>query len=148
MGNPVLFPLIDSSTCGDIAIVQINPIVRPGAPTTARQIMDRVNEVTFNASMLKDLWAIGFIERLVADGAVDRKRYRETRLHLIEAENELMPIGASSKLNTVWEFLVMLRDIGRQAAERWIARHFDDIGARTTMDLESLLDGVAPATYR
>jgi len=148
MGNPVLFPLVDSSTCGDIAIVQINPIVRAGAPTSARQILDRVNEVTFNSSLLKDLWAIGFIERLVADGAVERKRFRETRLHLIESETELLPLGASSKMNTEWEFLVLLRDIGRRAAERWIERHFDDIGVRTTMDLDQLLDGVAPASYR
>lgn len=148
MGNPVLFPLIDSSTCGDIAIVQINPVVRTGTPTSARQILDRVNEITFNSSLLKDLWAIGFIDRLVADGALSRDRYRQTRLHLIEAESEMSPLGASSKLNTEWEFLVKLRDIGRRAAGRWIERNFDDIGERTTMNLDSLLDGVAPASYR
>ncbi len=148
MGNPVLFPLIDSSTCGDIAIVQINPVVRTGTPTSARQILDRVNEITFNASLLKDLWAIGFIDRLVADGALSRDRYRQTRLHLIEAESEMSPLGASSKLNTEWDFLVKLRDIGRRAAGRWIERNFNDIGERTTMNLDTLIDGVAPASYR
>jgi NTE family protein len=147
MGNPVLFPLIDQTACADIAIVQINPILRQGTPRSARQILDRVNEITFNSSLLKDLWAITFIERLVADGALARDRFRETRLHLIEATDEMQALGASSKLNTEWEFLTMLRDVGRRAAERWIDRHFDDVGTRTSVDLREIFDGVAPASY-
>ncbi len=144
MGNPVLFPLIDESSCGDIAIIQINPITRSGTPTSARQILDRVNEITFNSSLLKDLWAVGLINRLVAEGKLDRNEYRDMRIHLIEAEQEISPLGASSKLNTEWEFLVLLRDIGRRAAGQWIDRHFDDIGKRTTVDIEPMFAGVVP----
>jgi NTE family protein len=140
----VLFPLIDESPCGDIAIIQINPITRRGTPTSARQILDRVNEITFNSSLLKDLWAVDLINRLVAQGKLDRHEYRDMRIHLIEAEAEMSPLGASSKLNTEWDFLVVMRDIGRCAAAAWIERHFDDIGERTTVDLASMFSGVIP----
>lgn len=147
MGNPVLFPLIDESPSDDIAIIQINPITRPGTPTTARQILSRVNEITFNASLLKDLWAVDLINRLIGEGKLDRKDYRGMRIHVIEAEKEMSPLGASSKLNSEWDFLVLLRDIGRRAAEQWIAAHYDDIGERSTVDLTGMFAGVAPKAY-
>jgi NTE family protein len=147
MGNPVLFPLIDHSPCGDIAIIQINPTVRPGVPTSARQILDRINEITFNSSLLKDLFAIDLINRLVSEGKLDAEKYRRMRIHLIEAQEDLLPLGASSKLNTEWEFLVLLRDIGRRAAGGWIEAHFNDVGERTTVDMGALFAGVGPQVY-
>ena len=143
MGNPVLFPLIDHSPSGDIAIIQINPIVRPGVPTSARQILDRVNEITFNSSLLKDLWAVDLINRLIAEGKLDPQQYRNMRIHVIEAQDKISPLGASSKLNTEWEFLTLLRDIGREAAGEWIDRHFDSIGERSTVDLGAMFSGAA-----
>ncbi len=148
MGNPVLFPLIDESPCSDIAIVQINPVTRPGTPQSAREILNRVNEITFNSSLLKELWTIDLIHRLIAEGALERGRFRDMRIHVIEAAEAMAPLGASSKLNTEWEFLVLLRDIGRAAAELWITRHFDDIGQRTTMELPGMFQGVCPESYR
>lgn len=147
MGNPVLLPFIDESPCSDIAIIQINPIRRPGTPRSAREILNRVNEITFNGSLLKELWTIDLVHRLVTEGKLDDGEYRDMRLHLIEAQEEMAPLGASSKLNTEWEFLVMLRDIGRHAAQRWIAQHFDAIGDRSTLDLGALLQGARPMAY-
>ena len=142
MGNPVLFPFIDESPCEDIAIVQINPVTRPGAPETAQGILNRVNEITFNSSLLKELWTIDLIDRLLAEGKVSRNEFRDIKIHIIQAQEEMSPLGASSKLNTEWEFLVLLRDIGRRAAEAWIADHFADIGKRTTVDLRAMFRGV------
>ncbi len=141
MGNPVLFPLIERSPCADIAIVQINPLVRRGIPRTAREILNRVNEITFNAPLLNDLAAIELIHRLVTEGRLDGHDYRDIRIHIIEANDAMAPLGASSKLNTEWEFLILLRDIGRRAAGEWIARNFDAIGERSTVDLAALARG-------
>jgi len=148
MGNPVLFPLIDSSPCSDIAIIQINPVKRPGTPSTARDILNRVNEITFNASLLKDLWTIDLIDRLLADGKLDPSEYRPIRLHLIEAQDDISPLGASSKMNTEWEFLVLLRDIGRRTAQRWIDAHFDSIGEHGTLDLRAMFGDTPPRMGR
>jgi NTE family protein len=144
MGNPVLFPLIDNSPCADIAIVQINPVVRRGTPDTAREILNRVNEITFNSSLLKDLWAIDLIGRLMREGKLERGEFRDIRLHLIEGQEAMASLGASSKLNTEWEFLVLLRDIGRRAAGAFLDQHFDEIGQTGTMDLTGMFHGIAP----
>ena len=147
MGNPVLFPLIEGSPCADIAIVQINPVVRRGTPHTARDILNRVNEITFNASLLKDLASLELIHRLRAEGKLEGPHFRDMRIHVIEANDAMVPLGASSKMNTEWEFLLLLRDIGRRAAGEWLDRHFDAIGERSTVDLPRMFGtGRAEAT--
>ena len=142
MGNPVLFPFIDHSPCADIMIVQINPVERPGTPRSAREILNRVNEVTFNASLLRELRAIDFVDRLLADGRLDPCDYRAMRVHIVQDDAEMGPLGASSKLNAEWAFLQHLRDIGRAAAGRWLDAHFDDLGKRSTVDLSSMFSGL------
>ncbi len=148
MGNPVLFPFMDHSPCADIAIVQINPVVRDGTPRSAREIHDRVNEITFNSSLLKELRMIDFVDRLLESGRLRPDEYRQMNVHIIQARKAMRPLGASSKLNTEWDFLVHLRDIGRDAAERWIDRHFDDIGVRTTVDIREMFSGYGADTER
>jgi NTE family protein len=140
MGNPVLSPFIDQSSCSDIAIVQINPVERKGTPRTARDIQNRVNEITFNASLLKELRTIELVDRLIDTGRLPGGDFRRMNLHIIEATEAMKLLGASSKLNSEWDFLVHLRDIGRAAAAKWIEHHFDDIGQRSTVDLRSMVD--------
>lgn len=141
MGNPVLFPFIDYSASSDILIVQINPLRRPGAPTSARDIQNRVNEITFNASLLRDLRAIQLIDRLIEQGALSDEDYRRVNLHMIDDGcDEMLNMGASSKLNSEWAFLTHLRNIGRDAADRWLRQHFDDIEARSTLNLTEMFD--------
>ncbi|MBJ3775768.1 patatin-like phospholipase family protein [Acuticoccus mangrovi] len=134
MGNPPLFPLFYGTDTADTLIVQINPIERQKTPVTAREIVNRVNEITFNASLLKELRAIRFVARLVDEGKLDPSEYKRVRMHRI-ASPELKPLSASSKLNGEWTFLRHVRDIGRRAAEQWLAAHFDDIGERDTIDI-------------
>ncbi len=139
MGNPVLYPFYASSPSNDVVIVQINPVVREGVPRTAREIADRVSEITFNSALLKELRAIEFVKRLIAQGRVSGQEYRDVRLHMIEARKALRPLGASSKLNAEWPFLKHLFGIGRHAAQRWLDRNFDALGERDTLDVRNVL---------
>ncbi|WP_299369032.1 patatin-like phospholipase family protein [uncultured Tateyamaria sp.] len=140
MGNPVLFPFIDHSPSPDIVIVQINPLRRPGTPRRARDIQNRVNEITFNASLLRDLRTIDLIHPLIEDGALSDQQYRRMHMHLIDGCDDMLALDASSKLNSEWAFLVHLRDLGRSHADRWLAAHFDSIERESTLDLRALFD--------
>lgn len=144
MGNPSLFPFRDHSDIADIVVVQINPIIRKGAPTTPHEIQNRLNEINFNASLLKELRAIDFVSRLVDQGSIASDQYRKERIHIIENQEALLPLGASSKLNAEWKFLVHLRDIGRQTAARWLAENLQYIGERSTVDLREMFQGTGP----
>ncbi|MEM8849482.1 MAG: patatin-like phospholipase family protein [Pseudomonadota bacterium] len=138
MGNPVLFPFIDHSPSSDILMVQINPLKRPGTPTRARDIQNRVNEITFNASLLRDLRAIHLVDQLIDSGALSDKEYRRMFLHLIDGCDDMLKLDASSKMNSEWAFLTHLRDIGRHHADRWLKANFDDIEVKSTFILDDL----------
>jgi NTE family protein len=137
--NPALFPFAYHCTSPDVVIVQINPIEREGTPTNARDILNRVNEISFNSSLLSELRAISFVGRMVDAGALPTGSYRHLYLHRIHAEEALKPLEASSKLNAEWAFFEHLRDVGRAAAARWLDAHFDALGQRDTLDVRPLL---------
>ena len=141
LGNPVLFPFFKRSHSNDIIIVQINPIVREGVPKSAAEILNRVNEITFNSALIAEMRAIEFVCRLLDEGSLDDSRYSRMMVHMIEARKQMRPLGASSKMNTELGFLRHLFQIGRDAADRWIAAHFDDIGERSTVDLKQIVAG-------
>ncbi|MFG1427869.1 patatin-like phospholipase family protein [Roseixanthobacter glucoisosaccharinicivorans] len=139
MGNPPLFPLYEKVDADDIVLVQINPVVREQTPRTAAEIQNRINEITFNASLLSQLRAIDHATQLIEQGLLTRwtlggSGYRRVRLHRIGTD-QLVDFDLSSKLNAEWAFLQHLRDVGRKAAEDFLAAHFDDLGKRSTLDL-------------
>lgn len=138
MGNPVLSPFRELSPVDDTLIVQINPIVAKGVPKTAHEIQNRVGEISFNASLMKELRFIREMNTLVENGELDGKKHPLMRMHLVEAQDSLAPLGASSKLNTEWEFLEHLFHIGRDAAGTWLAKNYDSIGKQSTLDLDGL----------
>lgn len=142
MGNPSLFPFNHASSSDDVIIVQINPIERPGTPTTAQEIMNRMNEITFNASLLRELRAIDFVRRLLDEGKLDEGDYRRLNVHIIGNQEALNPLGATTKMNAEWRFLQHLHDIGRETASRWLDEHFEAIGSRSTVDLRDMFEGV------
>ena len=142
MGNPALFPFFDECTSDDIVIVQINPVERKGTPQTAREILNRVNEITFNSSLLRELRAIDFVQRLLEEGKLDTAHYRHLYVHVIEAQEEILPLGASSKLNAEWAFLRHLFDVGRQTAEEWIDASYAALGQRSTVDTRTMFQGM------
>lgn len=133
-GNPAIWPLIYQTHSLDVLLVKINPLLRPELPRTADEITDRVNEITFNASLVAEMRAIGFVQRLVQQGALAEGSYRNLRLHMVADEDELGHLHSSSKLSTDLAFIQRLHGLGRAAAERWLAAHRPDIGQRSTMD--------------
>jgi NTE family protein len=138
MGNPALFPFYkgrDAKEFLDILVVQINPIERKEIPRTSREIADRVNEITFNASLLREFRAIEFVKRLIEQGKLSNDEYAKIFIHRISALEELSDLSASSKLNAEWDFFTYLRDHGRHAAKIWLETNFDAIGNKTTIDL-------------
>jgi NTE family protein len=142
MGNPSLFPFNHATESADVVIVQINPVERKGTPTTAQDIMNRINEITFNSSLLRELRAIDFVGRLLDQGKLDGEGYRSLHVHLIENQEKLNPLGATSKLNAEWDFLRHLHDIGRETARQWIDDHYDRIGKQSTVDLRRMFQGL------
>ena len=143
MGNPSLFPLYDTPGAPDIVIVQINPIERPGAPRRARDIAARINEITFNAALLRELRAIEFVARLLDEGRLDAVRYRKVLVHAISDDPSLLALDVQSDLNTDGAFFDRLFAIGRMACDRWLDAHFDQIGRESTVDLRRLFQGEA-----
>lgn len=135
MGNPVLYPFFYECKSDDILLVQINPVERKSTPVSSRDILNRMNEITFNASLTKELRAIEFVTRLIESEDLDVKRYKRIRMHLLEASDELVALDASSKLNAEWRFLSHLRDIGRRAADGWLDTNADKIGRESSFDL-------------
>ena len=138
MGNPVLEPLVDECPdTADILIVQINPIHRDDVPRTALDIANRVNEVSFNASLMREIRAIAGVTRLIDAGVVKDPRYRCVYFHRVAAEDVLKGFGVRSKLDTNPRFLSDLHELGRERAGRWRDEHFDDLGSRSTLDLSA-----------
>jgi NTE family protein len=139
MGNPVLFPFFYETETLDVVLVQINPIERKGTPDTVAGILGRIDEITFNSSLLQEFRAIDFVARLIADGRLEGTNYKSIRLHVIEAQEELNKFGAASRMRSDYDFFLQLRDIGRAAAQKFLDAHFDDVGVRQTLDIHEAL---------
>ena len=134
-GNPALYPLIYETGCSDMLLVQINPIEHAELPNTASEIMERMNEVTFNAGLLSELRAIDFVRRLLAEGRLDAARYKSILMHRIDGGAALAEFGASSKTRADGAFLRKLFGLGRAEGELWIRQHRDDVGVRQTLQI-------------
>jgi NTE family protein len=139
-GNPTLVPLINELGSDDTILVPINPIERPGTPRTARDILDRVNEISFNSVALKELKMLALLRRVADPGHTEGANWARMRMHVVR-NNVMVELGASSKLNAEWAFLEMLRDEGRKAAQDFLDAHGDDIGKRSSLDFDALIDG-------
>jgi NTE family protein len=137
-GNPALGPLYLRTTATDVVVIGINPIVRDSVPKTARDIINRIDEISFNSTLMMELAAIAFAEELLASSSI-HSRFRRLFIHGIGASSKLSAMGASSKLNNDLGFLNHLHQLGRQAAEDWIKRNLDAVGLRSTIDLSGLI---------
>jgi NTE family protein len=140
VANPALWPLIYSGAPRDILLVMVNPFRREEIPRTAGDIIDRLNEVSFNATVTGELRAIAFVEKLIEDGLlVDsaRSKYRHMLVHAIEADGRLDDLPLSSKFDTEWNFLLDVKARGRRAAEDWLAACFEDVGVKSSVDVRA-----------
>jgi NTE family protein len=139
-GNPTITPLVRECDSNDTIIVQINPVERASMPRTAREIANRVNEVSFNATLLKELRMIALLRQVANPGNCEGALWAQMRVHRITsaAMNEL---GYSSKLNAEWDFLCYLRDEGRRSADAFLQAHADDLGIRSSLDIDAVVEG-------
>jgi len=142
-GNPSLLPLLKDGGADDLLLVPTNPIRRESVPTTMREILDRVDEITFNASLLKEMRSIALLKQMIADEGDVGRRWRQPlfayaavlRVHRLDADADLSALGPASNLNTGWAFLQQLHDIGHRVADDWLQRNYKHLGRRSTIDL-------------
>jgi NTE family protein len=138
-GNPTLTPLVRESDAHDTILVQINPRERPGPPRTANDILNRLNEISFNSPLMKELRMIALLRQVADPGHGEGARWAGMRIHRIMSD-KLADFGASSKLNAEWEFVSLLKDEGRKSADAFLAAHGEDIGKHSTADIDILLE--------
>lgn len=134
-GNPAIHPLIYNCQCRDIVLVQINPIERDKLPTTAAEIMDRMNEITFNAGLVAEIRAIDFVKRLLAQGRLDAGHYKDVLMHRIDGGEVLEQFSASTKSSTEGHLIHQLHDLGYASAKTWLGHHYAALGVADTVNL-------------
>lgn len=135
-GNPLITPLIENtSDTNDILVVQINPKVIKSLPKNVEEIRDRVNEISFNSSLLQELKFILYQQEILSKGFNDGGNIFPVFLHNISADKDLEDLNLSSKLNSTFSFLIYLKDLGRKACDNWILNNFDNIGVKSTLKL-------------
>jgi|ERR1700722_13624984 len=137
IGNPAIFPLIYESKSCDVVIVHINPIVRHGVPKTAPEIMNRINEISFNSSLMREMRAIAFVTRLIKENKIDAAQMKQMLIHSIRDDEAMTAHSIASKLNPDWDFLCQLKASGGATTERWLREHFADIGKRSSVDMQA-----------
>ncbi|NIZ12215.1 patatin-like phospholipase family protein [Phaeobacter sp. HF9A] len=137
-GNPALFPLFRDDLPDDVVVVNINPLVRDEVPKTAHDIQNRVNEISFNSSLLRELRAISFVQRLLADGTMEQGRMKRVLVHMVADDALMTQLSATTKMIPIPQILYTLKEAGRRAAEGFLGQHFDSINVRQTVDLEEM----------
>ncbi len=133
MGNPAIFPVIYGCEARDVVMVHLTPTERPELPTNSRQIINRMQEISFNSSLMREMRAIAFVTKMIDDGKLTGGK--RMLIHLIEAEDIIRELSGSSKMNGTWKFLTHLFEIGRERADKWLAANYDSVGVDSTVDL-------------
>lgn len=135
MGNPAIFPLIYGCDTPDVLVVHINPIERAEMPRTAGEILNRINEISFNSSLLREMRAVAFVTDLIDSAEAPPAHLKRIFVHGISDDDTMRALSVSSKLNADWGALVDLRDRGRECADLWLIANYQDIGKRSTVDI-------------
>jgi NTE family protein len=144
MGNPAIFPFLQATDAEDVLVVQINPIVRATTPRTSAEIINRLNEITFNSALISELRSMDFINQLIEDGRLPqntgkngsgRNQYRRLNIHRIDLGGLGTRLAASSKMKTDFDFFELLHRAGQRAARKFLEQHFADIGRQSSIDL-------------
>jgi NTE family protein len=146
MGNPSIWPLIYYTPLKDILLVQINPLTRAEIPRQANEIINRLNEISFNSSLIAEMRAIDFVRRLLDENRLDGRKYKRVNMHMIPAPALEYRLNASSKLNTDMDFLEFLCEKGRAAADAWLAQNKSHIGVKASIDIRDTFLGPYAST--
>ncbi|AJE47262.1 patatin-like phospholipase family protein [Celeribacter indicus] len=137
-GNPALFPLFEPDLPQDVVIVNINPLERPGTPTTPEEIQNRINEISFNSSMLRELRAIQFVRELIAEKRVSRGSMKDVLVHMISDDALMQDLSARTKLVPSPFLLSRMKGAGQAACDAFLEAHFDKIGTRASVNLREM----------
>jgi NTE family protein len=135
MGNPAIFPVIYNCKSCDVIMVHLTPTVRDEFPTDSRAILNRMQEISFNSSLMREMRAIAFVTQLIDEGKLTGGK--RMFMHLIEAEDIIKELSGSSKMNAEWRFLMHLFEIGRERADKWLTDNFDRVGVESTVDVQA-----------
>lgn len=138
LGNPALFPLFQPQLPNDIVIVNINPLERQELPKTPQEIQNRINEISFNSSLLRELRAINFVKRLIRDGIVENKKMKDVYVHMIADDDMMQRLSVATKLLPTPSVLADLKAAGQAAADQFLTNHHDDLNVKSTIDLEAM----------
>ena len=137
-GNPALFPLFVNGLPDDIVVVNINPLYREAVPRDTASIQNRINEISFNSSLLRELRAISFVKRLLYTGSMPEGAMRNVLVHMISDDGLMNDLNVVTKSQPNPVVLARLKSAGRSAAETFLDKHFDDLGERDTVDLSAM----------
>jgi NTE family protein len=138
MGNPALYPLIYRTDATDTIIVHINPLRRDELPYSSTEIINRINEISFNSSLLSELRAIEFVHRLIETGAIPPGAMKDVHIHSVRDDALMLQLGVATKLTLNRSLLLQLKAAGRAAMDRFLTDHWDDIGSRSSVDLRAM----------
>lgn len=138
-GNPALFPLYEPELPEDILVVSINPLRREQVPDTPLEIQNRINEISFNSSLLGELRAIDFVRRLIAEGRMERGRMKDVRVHLISDDTLMNDLSASTKLTPSPQLIQRLKAAGQAAADAYLEKAAGKIGHEPGLNIRDLL---------
>ncbi|HEX4407964.1 MAG TPA: patatin-like phospholipase family protein [Xanthobacteraceae bacterium] len=137
MGNPALYPLIYNCSSRDIIVIHVNPTERVDVPTSAQEILGRINEISFNSSLFREMRAIAFVTKLIDDLGANAHNLKRMLIHSIDADEVMQGLDAASKMNADWGFLTHLHKIGRERAEAWLKSNLDNLGVQSTVDIRA-----------
>ena len=135
MGNPAIYPLIYHCESRDVVIVHINPLYREEVPVEASAILNRINEISFNSSLMREMRAIAFVTNLIDDEQLHGRAMKRMLIHSIEADEVMRDLGVHTKMTPSWRFLTHLRDLGRRHADAWLAGSLDKVGRESSVDI-------------
>ncbi|SFB71028.1 patatin-like phospholipase family protein [Tropicimonas isoalkanivorans] len=137
-GNPPLYPMFRHDLPADIVVVNINPLERPEVPCTPMEIQNRINEISFNSSLLREMRAIQFVHDLVDQGVLDRGQMRDPLIHMIADDDFMRDLSVATKIVPSAIVIYRLKAAGRAAADRFLAEHKQDLNVRETVNLQSM----------
>ncbi|MBI1274560.1 patatin-like phospholipase family protein [bacterium] len=138
MGNPAIWPLLYRTDCEDVMLVQINPLYREELPDTAAEIINRLNEINFNSSLIAEMRAVSFVSRLVKEHKLDHTQYKDVKMHMVEGCHAMDQLNASSKMNVSWDFFQKLKTIGHRAMGEWLKTHKEMIGKESSVNINDV----------
>jgi NTE family protein len=138
LGNPAIYPLIYRRGARDVIIVQVTAITRDELPASAADVLHRINEISFNSSLMREMRAVAFATKLIDGGELDKEKHSRMLMHWIGNDRLMSQLGTATQFHPEWNLLCRLRDEGRDAAAKWLNDNLEMIGVRSTVNIAEM----------